>query len=66
MLSAIEAKKPLIAITSSEKESVLGAWNIPESKIVNVEYLNPHSLLKYKDLVFTEASLAHLYQHFSK
>ncbi len=66
MLAAMEAKKPLIAITRDEKDSVLGAWNIPETKIVNVEYLNPHSLLKYKDLVFTEAALKHLYEHFSK
>ena len=65
-LSAMEAKKPLIAVTREEKDSVLGAWNIPEVKVVNVEYLNPHSLLKYKDLVFTEASLKHLYSHFSK
>lgn len=66
LLSTMEAKKPLIAITREEKDQVLGAWNIPEAKIVNVEYLNPHSLLKYKDLIFTEASLKHLYQHFSK
>ncbi len=65
-LVAMEAKKPLIAVTREEKDSVLGAWNIPEVKIVNVEYLNPHSLLKYKDLVFTEASLKHFYTHFSK
>ena len=65
-LAAMEAKKPLIAITREEKDDILGAWNIPEVKVVNVEYLNPHSLLKYKDLVFTEASLKHLYAHFSK
>lgn len=65
-LAAMEAKKPLIAVTRDEKNDILGAWNIPEVCIVNVEYLNPHSLLKYKDLVFTQASLKHLYQHFSK
>jgi large subunit ribosomal protein L4 len=65
-LTAMEAKKPLIAVTRDEKNEILGAWNIPEVKVVNVEYLNPHSLLKYKDLVFTQASLKHLYEHFSK
>jgi large subunit ribosomal protein L4 len=65
-IATMDAKKPLIAITHAEKDAVLGAWNIPEVKIVNVEYLNPHSLLKYKDLVFTEASLKHLYEHFAK
>ncbi len=40
--------------------------NIPESRIVNVEYLNPHDLLKYNDVIFTEASLKHMYEHFTK
>ena len=66
LLASMDAKKPLLAITREEKDGVLGAWNLPEVKIVNVEYLNPHSLLKYTDLVFTEASLKHLYEHFSK
>jgi large subunit ribosomal protein L4 len=65
-LTSMEAKKPLIAITREEKNDILGAWNIPEVKVVNVEYLNPHSLLKYTDLVLSEASLKHLYEHFSK
>lgn len=65
-LTAIEAKKPLLAITREEKNTVLGAYNIPESRIVNVEYLNPHDLLKYSTLVFSEASLKHLYEHFTK
>ena len=65
-LSSIEAKKPLLAITRDEKLQVLGAWNIVGTKIVNVEYLNPHDLLKYSDVVFSEASLKHLYDHFSK
>lgn len=65
-IKSIEAKKPLFAITNSEKGNLLGANNIPESRIVNVEYLNPHDLLKYNDLVFTEASLAHFYEHFTK
>jgi large subunit ribosomal protein L4 len=66
MLTSMEATKPLIAVTREEKNTVLGAWNLPEVKVVNVEYLNPHSLLKYKDLVLTQASLKHLYEHFSK
>lgn len=65
-IKSIEAKKPLFAVTTAEKNTLLGANNIPESRVVNVEYLNPHDLLKYNDVVFTEASLAHLYEHFSK
>ena len=66
LLTAVEAKKPLIAITREEKNAILGAWNIVTTKVVNVEYLNPHDLLKYSDVIFSEASLKHLYEHFSK
>ncbi len=65
-LETITARKPLFAITREEKTAVNGAMNIPESRIVNVEYLNPHDLLKYSDVIFTEASLKHMYTHFSK
>ncbi len=65
-LGTIEAKKPLLAITREERDIVLGAYNIPEARIVNVEYLNPHDLLKYSDVIFSEASLKHLYEHFTK
>lgn len=66
LMSAMTAKKPLFAITREEKTSVLGAYNIVDSRVVNVEYLNPHDLLKYNDVIFSEVSLAHLYEHFSK
>lgn len=66
LLAAMDAKKPLLVITREEKDQVLGAYNIVNSRVLNVEYLNPHDLLKYQDLVFSEASLNHLYQHFSK
>ncbi len=66
LMNAMTAKKPLVAITRDEKNSVLGAYNIANSRVVNVEYLNPHDLLKYQDLIFSEASLKHLYEHFSK
>lgn len=66
LVSAMAAKKPLFAITREEKNTVLGAYNIANSRVVNVEYLNPHDLLKFEDIVFTEASLNHLYEHFSK
>lgn len=66
LMSAMTAKKPLFAITREEKNTVLGAYNIVDSRVVNVEYLNPHDLLKYQDVIFSEASLNHLYTHFSK
>ena len=66
LLSAMTAKKPLFAITREEKNEVLGAYNVVNSRVVNVEYLNPHDLLKYQDVIFSEASLKHLYAHFAK
>ncbi len=65
-LTTITAQKPLLAVTREERDTVKGANNLIGTRIVNVEYLNPHDLLKYTDLVFTEASLKHLYAHFSK
>lgn len=66
LVNAMTAKKPLFAITRDEKNVVLGAYNLANSRVVNVEYLNPHDLLKYQDVIFSEASLKHLYEHFSK
>lgn len=66
LLTSMNVNKPLLALTHAEHDNALGAYNLVDVKVVNVEYLNPHSLMKYKDLVFTEASLAHLYEHFSK
>lgn len=66
IMKEMSAKKPLFAITREEKTSVLGAYNIINSRVVNVEYLNPHDLLKYNDVIFSEASLKHLYNHFTK
>lgn len=65
-LGTITAKKPLIAVTREERNTVLGANNLPNTRVVNVEYLNPHDLMKFEDLIFSESSLAHLYEHFSK
>lgn len=66
LVSAIAAKKPLFAITREEKNTILGAYNLANAHVVNVEYLNPYDLLKYQDVIFSEASLKHLYEHFSK
>lgn len=66
LIGSIKAEKPLLVITRDEKPNMLGAQNIVNTRTVNVEYLNPHDLLKYSDLVFSEASLAHLYDHFAQ
>jgi large subunit ribosomal protein L4 len=65
-LQTVTAKKPLLAITRDEKNTVIGANNLSNTRVVNVEYLNPHDLMKYEDIIFSNASLAHLYEHFTK
>jgi large subunit ribosomal protein L4 len=65
LLQTAGIKKPILAVTTAEKANIIGASNLKDTRVVNVEYLNPHDLLKYTDLVFTEASLAHLYDHFN-
>lgn len=62
----MDAKKPLLVITREERDQIAGAYNIATARVINVEYLNPHDLLKYESLVFSEASLKHLYTHFGK
>ncbi len=66
VMTKMEAKKPLFVITRDEKNDILGAYNIINSRVVNVEYLNPHDLLKYEDVIFSNGSLAHFYEHFGQ
>jgi len=66
LVATMEAKKPLFVITREEKNAAQGIYNLPNTHVINVEYLNPYDLLKYQDLVFSQASLEHLYKHFAK
>jgi large subunit ribosomal protein L4 len=65
LMTTLSGKTAIIAITREESHLVAGAQNLIGTKVINVEYLNPHDLLKFKDLVLTQASLAHLYSHFA-
>ena len=62
---ALNTKRAIVAVTHEEGAKVAGVRNLPMVKVLNVEYLNPHDLLKYEDLLFTKDSLAHLYTHFA-
>jgi ribosomal protein L4 len=39
--------------------------NVPTVKVIGANYLNPHDLLKFKDLVFTTESLEFIKSHFA-
>lgn len=51
----------ILAVCPEDKNIFLAGRNIPTVKVIGVNYLNPADLLKYKDLVFTQASLEKLY-----
>ena len=48
---------PLFVLTSEENIANKALKNVFHSRTVNAGYLNPHDILKFKDLVFTESSL---------
>ena len=51
----------VLAICPEDANVFLAGRNVPTVKVIGVNYLNPADLLKYKDLVFTKASLERLY-----
>lgn len=65
LFSTMNVKKGIVAITREESMRMAGARNLPTIKVLNVEYLNPHDLLKYEELIFTKDSLDTLYRHFA-
>lgn len=48
------------ALVKGDVNTMKAVRNIPSVKAIYVNYLNPTDLLKYKDLVFTKASLEEL------
>ena len=65
LFHTLDTKRALVAVTHEESARVAGMRNLPSVKVINVEYLNPHDLLKFTELVFTKESLTHMYQHFA-
>ena len=64
LVKTMGAEKSVLAVTREEMARVQGAQNLATVKVLNIEYLNPHDLLKYTNLVFSKSSLEHLYLHF--
>lgn len=48
---------PLFVLNSDEQAPKKALKNVFHSRTVNSGYLNPHDILKFRDLVFTESSL---------
>jgi large subunit ribosomal protein L4 len=65
VFSQMGVKSAVVAVLPTEKHVFEGGRNIASVKVIGVNYLNPRDLLKYKDLVFTKASLEHIVSLYS-
>ncbi len=56
-LSKVEHKSVVFAVTAQDTAFFQAGRNLPTAKVISVNYLNPHDLLKFQNLIFTRASL---------
>lgn len=57
LAKSMNIKTGVLAILPEDTHGFQGGRNVPNVKVIGANYLNPRDLLKYKDLVFTKASL---------
>jgi ribosomal protein L4 len=55
----------VLAVLPTDIAAFQAGRNIPHVKVIGANYLNPHDLLKFKDLVFTKESLEFIKSHFA-
>lgn len=68
LLSVVEnmkTKSAVLAVRPEDTAAFQAGRNIPHVKVIGVNYLNPHDLLKFQDLILTKASLEFLLTHFA-
>lgn len=56
-LSNAEQKSVVFAVTAQDVAFFQAGRNLPSAKVISVNYLNPHDLLKFQNLIFTRESL---------
>ena len=61
----IDNKRCLIILPEADKNVYLSARNLPKVKVTTVSELNTYSILDCAVLMFTEATLAGIQQHFN-
>lgn len=59
-LSKSEQKSVVFAVTANDQSFFQAGRNIPTAKVISVNYLNPHDLLKFQNIIFTRESLESL------
>lgn len=58
-------KSAVLAVLPTDTAVFQAGRNVPTVKVIGANYLNPHDLLKFKDLVFTKESLEFVKSHFA-
>lgn len=58
-------KSAVLAVLPTDTAIFQAGRNVPTVKVIGANYLNPHDLLKFKDLVFTKESLEYIKSHFA-
>ena len=64
LFDAMKVDSGVFALAPSDVETFRVIRNLPNVKAIGVNYLNPHDILKYRDLVFTRESLEALTEHY--
>ncbi len=65
LVGAMDLKSAVLAVMPTDTAIFQAGRNIASVKVIGANYLNPHDLLKYKELVFTKASLEFIKSHFA-
>lgn len=61
LVTKMNVSSGVFAVCPEDTGAFVGGRNIATVKFIGVNYLNPMDLLKYKELVFTKASIEKLY-----
>jgi large subunit ribosomal protein L4 len=64
VMSNMGLKSAVLAVLPTDAAAFQAGRNIPNLKVIGANYLNPHDILKFKDIVFTKESLAFVSSHF--
>lgn len=65
VFSNMNLSTAVLAVLPTDMAIFQAGRNVPTVKVIGANYLNPHDLLKYKDLVFTKESLEFVTTHFA-
>ncbi len=65
IFSNMNVKTGVFALTPADLTLFRAVRNLPHVKAIGINYLNPHDLLKYSDLIFTKESLEALAAHYA-